>query len=256
MKTLIVVCLTILVSAIFTNVYALSVGNFAEPKMIEKGTIVLEDNLISVRGGYQGDFVFDRKLKDLEDAEITTNSGTIILNINKKIDIYTLLGASSGTFKEIYDSIEIEYETDMGFAWGIGAKAILFEYEDTIIGIDCKYFNTEPDLDKIKINGIGYDLPSAEVTKAQIEYDEFQIALGVAQKINMFISYGGIKYSRATGNLIATILGTDYESDTKNKDKIGLFVGCSILPLKNVGLNIEGRFLDETALMISGQIKF
>lgn len=257
MSKLFVLSLVVLLSSIFVDVYAAPVGNLAEPKMLEEGIFLSEDALVSVRAGYQGDFVFDRRLKDLDDAEISTNAGTVTLNLNKKIDIYGIFGATDGTFEETYGSTKVKYETDTAFSWGVGAKAILFERKDTVIGMDGKYFNAEPDLDKIISDGVTYNIPSADVTEAKVEYDEYQIALGVAQKINMFVPYAGVKYSRAKGKLVATISGTKYESDdAKNKDEVGLFIGCSILPLKNISLNVEGRFLDEEALMVSGQIRF
>ncbi len=249
--------LVVLLFTIFVNAYAAPVGNLAEPKMLEEGIFISEDGLVSVRAGYQGDFVFDRRLKDLDDAEINTNAGTVTLNINKKIDVYGIFGATDGTFEETYGSTKVKYETDTAFSWGVGAKAILFEHKDTVIGLDGKYFNAEPDLDKVTINGVSYDKASLGITDAKVEYDEYQIALGVAQKINMFVPYGGVKYSRAKGKATVTYSGTKYESDdAKNKDDIGLFIGCSILPLKNISLNVEGRFLDEEALMVSGQIRF
>jgi len=257
MSRLFVLSLVLLLSSIFVNVYAAPVGNLAEPKIFEEGTFMSEDGLVSLRAGYQGDFVFDRRLKDLDDAEINTNAGTLTLNINKKIDVYGIFGATDGTFEETYGSTKVKYETDTAFSWAVGAKAILFEHKDTIIGLDGRYFSAELDLDKIIVDGVTYDVPSGSVTEAKVEYDEYQIALGVAQKINMFVPYGGIKYSRAKGKLLATISGTKYESDdAKNKDEVGLFIGCSILPLKNISLNVEGRFVDEEALMVSGQIRF
>lgn len=257
MRKFFILNLVVLLSVIFVNVYAAPVGNLAEPKMLGKGIFIPEDGLVSLRAGYQGDFVFDRRLKDLDDAEINTNAGTVTLNINKKVDIYGIFGATDGTFEETYNSTKVKYGTDTAFSWGVGAKAILFEYKDTIVGLDGKYFNAEPDLDKVIIGGVTLDLPNADITEAKVEYDEYQIALGVAQKINMFVPYGGVKYSRAKGKLAVTYLGTKYESDdAKNKDEVGLFIGCSILPLKNVSLNLEGRFLDEEALMVSGQIRF
>lgn len=257
MSKLFILCLAVLLSSILSNAYATSVGNLAEPKMFEEGTFMPENEFVSLRAGYQGDFVFDRKLKDLDDTEINTNAGTLTLNINKKIDVYGIFGATDGTLEETYGSTKVKYETDTSFSWAVGAKAILLEHKDTIVGLDGRYFNAEPDLDKVIVDGVSYDIPSTSITEAKVEYNEFQIALGIAQNISMFIPYGGIKYSRAKGKAIATISGTKYESeDAKNKDNVGVFIGCSVLPLKNVSLNVEGRFVDEEALMVSGQIRF
>lgn len=42
----------------------------------------------------------------------------------------------------------------------------------------------------------------------------------------------------------------------KNKDKVGVFVGTTLVPVKGLELNIQGRFIDETAVMGSVTYKF
>lgn len=258
MKKLLFLCAVCLFCALIVSAQAAPVGNPADPKLLENGIIMQsEDANFSVRAGYQGDFVFDRKLKDLDDSEITSHSGIVALNLMKKVDVYGSLGASTGEFVETYGSTRVEYETETSWGWGVGAKAILFEKDNTTIGLDGRYFNAEPDLDKIIIDGVSYSVPSGSVTKASIEYDEYQIALGIAQKFDMFVPYGGVKYSKAKAKLLATISGTDYASeDADSEDEFGLFVGCSIVPMDSVSINVEGRFIDEEALTVSGQIRF
>jgi len=45
------------------------------------------------------------------------------------------------------------------------------------------------------------------------------------------------------------ILGVVYETAKLNSENVfGVFFGCDILPMDKLSLNIEGRFIDETAV--------
>ncbi|MCM8782523.1 MAG: hypothetical protein NC828_05690, partial [Candidatus Omnitrophica bacterium] len=64
------------------------------------------------------------------------------------------------------------------------------------------------------------------------------------------IPYAGIKYSdiNARLRLVTSEGGTFNPGEVESDHNVGIFAGCDILGTSSVLLNIEGRFIDETAL--------
>jgi opacity protein-like surface antigen len=235
-------------------VYASPVGNPARPLLAN------EEMPFSI--GADLDFVFNRELdasgEDLEIDQLNMYAARLSYTLEKRAEFYCLLGAANGVWKESYAGANLKYETETAFAWGIGATVYLYEFENGIqLGLDGSYRSSEPDVDSITLNGIRYSIPSGGVSDVNIEYGEWQVALGISKQIDKFVPYGGIKYSDVKTSLEATISGTTYSSDDVSSDMIfGIFLGCDYVVHDNISLGIEGRFIDETALNVRGIYRF
>ncbi|PIV11967.1 MAG: hypothetical protein COZ98_05450 [Candidatus Omnitrophica bacterium CG_4_8_14_3_um_filter_43_15] len=171
---------------------------------------------------------------------------------------YVLLGAANGEFSEKYSGVDLKYETETAFAWGLGATVLLKEFNNGIrIGIDGRYRQVEPDIDKLTLNSVSYSPGDVGISNLSAKYKEWQVALGISKEFGQFVPYGGIKYNDVEASMKATILGTTYKTDDINSDGVvGIFVGCDFLPTKNLSIGVEGRFIDETAFTVSANYRF
>ncbi len=133
---------------------------------------------------------------------------------------------------------------------------LLKEFNNGIrLGIDGRYRQVEPDIDKVILNNVDV---SSIITNVSAEYKEWQVALGISKELGQFVPYGGIKYNDVEASMEATsFLGiTDKTDDINSDGVVGIFVGCDFLPTKNLSIGVEGRFIDETAFTVSANYRF
>lgn len=229
--------------------YAAPVGNIASPA-VEKGKF-------GIKAGAEADFVFSRELDvEDEDVELEANFYTakISYTLLDRLDIYAILGSLSGAeVTEKYGSTTLKYGVDDAFVWGAGLTVLAYEWDNGFrVGIDGKYRSSEPGISSINLNGTDYSLVDSEGS-----FKEWQFALAVSKQFGKFIPYAGVKYSDMELSAKGTISGTVYQTDkVGGKNLTGLFVGASFLPKDNISINIEGRFIDETAMNVGLSYKF
>lgn len=224
----------------------------------------------SFRVGFYGDYVFNRHLEvdndaidnpDIEHAEIYTNAGYFAFNMYDRFDVFATLGATNlrletnaSAFRGTTNS-RFVLETETAFSWSIGARATIWECGCTSLGAEGQYFRTCPD---IRYVDVGYTSGNYPDGILDARYWEWQVGLGVAHRINMFVPYVAVKYSRGHLDLDTASLtsptATLYNSDTKKH--WGYAVGVSLVDCEKASLTVEGRFADEKALHVNGQIRF
>lgn len=283
MKKLFVTALAILASG---SAYALPVGNPSEASLLCDG-IFLEGGCcdpcnpcsswfesFSFRLGFYGDYVFNRHMEvrsdgpDIEDVEIHTNAAYFALNFCNRFDVFATAGATTFDLSTnnsafgILSGLRFDLESGSACAsWSVGGRATLWEIGCTTFGIEGQYFRANPDIKRITIS----DLISFYPDNAfHARYDEWQVGLGVSHRINIFVPYAAVKYSRARwdlgGNTFAFILGettfTETMRDLENKKSWGYAVGVSLIACEKAALTVEGRFADEKALYVNGQVRF
>ena len=234
--------------------YAAPVGNPAKQILVE--------GEYPFTVGAELDFVTEREL-DVSDEDVAVDSlnwysAKIAYSFEDKVELYCLLGAADGEFSEKYTGVDLLYEAETEFAWGFGATVFLYEYENGIrLGVDGKYRQVDPSVDKLTLNGVEYSIPSGSVTSIDVEYSEWQIALGISKEMDGFLPYGGIKLSDVEASMKATIGGTTYTTDDADSENIfGIFIGCDFVATDNFSIGVEGRFIDETAFSILGTLRF
>ena len=146
MKKLYLVRLAILYFFIYSIAIAAPVGNPAKP-ILEKG-----DTPFKV--GAELDFVTERDLdvseEDVTIEELNWYGGKISYVLADKVEPYVFLGAAGGEFTEKYTGVDLTYETENDFAWGVGATVLLYEFENGLrLGLDSKYRRVEQILIKL-----------------------------------------------------------------------------------------------------------
>jgi len=210
----------------------------------------------------------------IEDAEIDSNriflKGTLGLHPN--VDMFVKLGMASANWesmsKEPGDPDEkLEFEGDWNFAWGVGAKAKIFETSGGLrFMADAQYLSYKVDGD-FKLAGKDFDQaileefwlddPAATFSSdSEIEIKEWQVALYVNQTFGNFSPYAGVKYSDfeidlevdGSGQFFENPYSLKVEGDAEADDNFGIFLGMDIYIIPNqLSVNIEARFIDETA---------
>jgi len=258
----IIICFGFVLSV--TAAYAAPVGNIATPSTLKKGIIYKDEAAqFAVVAGSEVDLTWNQNLKRQDDdTEYYLYDGKIGVLIMDRIMPYAILGAAEAK-KQTFniDGTKIKWDTKYDFVWGVGGTAMLYETKlegmgnGTLrIGVDGKYRQSHLKVDKIAINGV--EQADTDVTQSKYELEQWQVALAVSYQIDQIIPYVGVKYSDATGEAVTTISGTKYKNDFENEDNVGIFVGGDILINDSFTANIEGRFIDETALSLGATLRF
>lgn len=259
-----IVVMFVLTSAV---VYAAPVGNIAKPAML-KSAMLSKDNpdaALGLIGEGEFDFTTDMKLKDSEgDDEYRFLGGKIDVVFIDRFILYGLLGSAYYEEEFTDEGSKVKIETKNELAWGIGGTAILYETKleqlgNSVLrfGVDGRYRSSELDVDKVIIDGTEYTIPSGSVTAMSVEYSDWQVAGAISLQWDRFIPYFGVKYSDIDGKASMTVSGTTYTDDSVKLDNnVGVFVGTDILVLDSMSINVEGRFISETALTLGCAIRF
>lgn len=256
----------ILVVASMASLEAAPVGNPAAPKIIAEGFAFSPSVSADLRLGYEGDFVSDGKMEQevessgrVDNFEQCTNSGTVTLNILNRLDLFGVFGSckfqGDWRFSDGSALYRIETETHYDFLWAAGARAILFEWGSTSLGMGARYSASNNTPIWLTTNGA-----SSSVSRSQLEWRQWQVNLGISYNIDLFTPYIGGKYSSEKAHLFdfPTPIAPDDSGSNhfENREPVGLYLGCSLSNGKYFMLNIEGRLIDEEAVTISGDFRF
>jgi len=259
-----VVCIVVLASTISS--YAMPVGNIGAPGTLKKGLIIKDEN--SKFGfilGAEVDLNSDRNMKhQAKDTEYFFYGGKAGVTIADKAFVYGLVGGAEADQKYKISSDQVEWDTKTDLAWGVGGTAVIYEkdvqYADNKailrVGIDGKYRSSDLGVDKVKVNDEIYNSTDARLTEKKYNCDEWQVALGVSYQFDTFSPYAGVKYSDASGSAKAMVSGQSYQYDFNPKSNFGIFAGLDVLAFDSLSVNLEGRFIDETAFSAGTTLRF
>ena len=255
----------ILILFSFIEVYSSPVGNPLASEIIEEGFFISPGSWINFRMGYEGNFTTDARLKNelnknkIDNFKIDYNSGSFTINLQNRIDLFALLGSTRIRSDWRFSNLDIHYrsemETDYKPIWAVGGRAVLFEWGNVALGAGGRFTKANPSINFVTINGA-----LKQLTKSKVKYQDWQADFAIAYKIDIFVPYLGAKYL----NAIAEVKKFDFyindnfsnEIYMKNKDRYGVFIGCTFSNGKYFSLTCEARFIDEEAGMISGEFRF
>ena len=213
------------------------------------------------------DFTFEREL------DASGNDESVIENFNwymtkvsypiqDKAEIYCVFGLAHGKLDEQKSGVDVEYTLEPASIWGLGARVPVYEFENGVrVGLDARYRQASPKVDKVKINGTKYKRDDPGTSDFEFEYHEWQVAAGLSKEFmtvhGQIVPYGGVKYSDTIVRSKSIVLSTTYETDDVNSDNVfGIFVGCEFYPMDDMSFMLEGRFLDETSLTAGMSYRF
>jgi major outer membrane protein len=235
----------------------------------------------SLRAGYYGDFVFNRRMEvddfngqdpDIRKMWIATNAAYLAFNLWDRIDIFSTLGQTKiyletpGTAFLLEDplwvNLPIRIATDTSFSWSLGARATLWQCGCFGLGAEVQYFRNRMHLNYFERESSA----PIYISDARALYREYQIGFGAAYKIaiaecsTFAIPYAAVKWSRAKlnmGDYLVIIDETIYQLHRiENHSTVGAAVGVTLLGCEQWSFTAEARFADEIALHINSQTRF
>ncbi len=265
MKKLLATGTAIIALAICSVANAAGIGDSIEPLGKEKGSISLINNTVLDRD-YEPTGTFTKVNLD----EMKETYAKITVGVSDDLNLYGILGKIN--FAELtadWTEASVDYITkfkmDSDFLWGMGINNV-YKVEDEsfidFIGTDLHWMGWETDIDEIDLNGT-----SATNIKGTCEYSEIQGAMYIGKHFDFsseisykpymgaLYNYSKIKISPAP---TYTAGGSNYTHvvSIDNADKFGVALGTNVEINKSFVFNIEGRFITETAMTISGTFKF
>jgi hypothetical protein len=272
--------------AAYSAVYALPVYNPDQPALLTHGVFTCGEGCWGIEAGFRGDYVFDRKLKfdkpgdnvadvhkDTCDYAISTNAGQLTLNLWDRLDVYGWAGAAASEFgaqARLHSStgfvgewLNVHGQTKEGFAWGVGARAILWQCGRTAVGVDGQYAHSHANFQCVSSNGIPIQVPTngADSSRFSLNNSEWQVSLGISHRICWFVPYIAVKYSNFQGKF----KGPDWigingvfsgNAKFKNRNYVGGVVGISLVDSGKMHVTAEGRFFDERALTVAADFRY
>lgn len=258
--------IVILILIIFAcKTLAAPIGNPLNPGIIADGFFISQASWLNFRLGYEGNFVSDSRMDKkvgsgkVDNFKQDVNSGTLTFNLQNRIDVFGVLGAarirSDYRFDNLGTQSRIELETNYRLYWAAGGKIILYQWGNTALSVGGRYSKTKPTLSFITQDGAPQDIGSTKIS-----YRDWQIDMGLAHQIDIFIPYLGAKYLNAKSIIrnSAIVLAENSQNfmRMKNDDKFGVYVGCTLSNSKYFLLTVEARFVDEEAISVMGELKF
>jgi len=242
--------------------------------------------------GLDQEFVFDKDGKKI-DSVVTDGTVTevwpIEIEIDKmyrtmakasyglldNLDVYVRLGTADPDYEEKAngtwtDSAGVapldkgtfaataKYKGDTAFAYGFGMKGTYDLKNDWLVGCDVQYLRHKNDY-KASATLVVYDDAGTNIGedieewKGEMTLYEWHVAPYIAKKLGNFVPYLGVRYSDARLN--AKDEGGD-KAKVKADDNVGVFVGTDYKLGDSWKLNLEGRFIDETAMSVGATYRF
>lgn len=243
------------------NLYAEPLSQPDAPSLLESGIWIPDTFFLNVRGAACVNYTVDQRLDPRGSLKQTSFSkaiissenvsGSLILNLKERFDLYGSMGGGSFTFQFVDNNLLYKGKSETGLFWNIGATLTLFECYDSVFGVDVNYQEQTADTLYVLINDVRDFSLNPEFC-----YKEFQINTGVSQKIGFFIPYGGVAYNQSRLKLDPFTMGSFNHIRLRSRNLVGIFFGVSLTQHELFFMNFEGRFINETTFSLSGQIRF
>lgn len=254
--------------------FAATAGNTSDPKTpYGPGLANMQaTGLGPFKVGFDADWIFGR---DLEKKDSITDAETegewylfrIGYTFAERIEPYVKIGMSHLKTSWDDNGTDLKVKGENAFAVGVGGKALVYEIPEyrLRLSLNGQYLYTEPDIDTAKV-GI---LADRYVTATEYRVKEWQIASIISIELPLnynrrdpaaiysLIPYLGLAYFDSETKAKFVYTGRTYNLDkAENDNKFLLITGCDINAPNNASLNIEGRWVGETAASGGLTLKF
>ncbi len=228
----------------------------------------------SLRLGFYGDYVFNRKLEEVSTgasvtrSKIYTNAAFFALNAWDAIELFGTLGTTQIdiTTETAVTPFTLEVGSETNFSWSLGGRVAFLKCGCFGVGGEFQYFFASP-----KVNYVRHDFISRPFYPENVsaKFQEWQFGIGATYRIDIACSqtallpYAGIRLSRAKldfDNACGEILsnGTFFFelSELENERLFGYAIGVTLLGCGKGTVTVEGRFSSETAVHFNAQFRF
>lgn len=212
---------------------ALYNGNPSLPMMPQKGLFIPDMSPVSVKLGYEIDWVYASPLKaqiphasdeHVHGFESLSQFSVLTVNFIDRVELFANMGALSFHWHQPGD---LSYHVDPSFAYGGGGRAILAYWGDLQLSGQAAYIRSSP---------------------AVAKFRQWQVGGGISYRFGWFFPYVGVDYINM--NLKTST------SELQMRDPFGIYLGMGLGWNRGWNLNFEARFINEDALSFSTDIKF
>lgn len=250
-----------------SSAYASPVLNPADPVINTEGVFYCcPEDWWALRVGFRGDYVFDRKLQDASHSydrySFYSNEGVLTVNFWKRLDLYGFVGATSQDYASKFFMVggiaELVGNFETETIWGVGLKALLYHWNwgcdcgTSFITADVNYETvSEAALTTLNYNGTPTDFVGGGVGSNR--YRETQVSLAWGHRIKKLIPYIAAKWSNAH---ISRPQDPEPFSGLENQQHWGWALGVSLVDVCRMTVTAEARFVDETAMTVTGSFRF
>lgn len=232
-----------------------------------------------IRLGFYGDYVYNRHLEtkgtvgdqggDIQDTKINTNAGLIVLDICDRFEAFATIGTTNFNIMTENNSwgvaagpvmSELFFSTEMSYSGGL--RATIWECDCFMIGGMAQYFYTNTSTDSYLEYAGGTQTYFNNNRSAN--YQEWQVAVGAAYMFMnsanfMFVPYANVEVSGVNWNLGQSFTANSQFvqlQSLQNKKIVGWSLGMSAVLCDLIGVTVEGRWANEKALHVNGQLSF
>lgn len=239
-------------------------GTIGDPRAVGQG---------KVRAGLETEFILDRDLdfdggsglaagQTFAGAELDGNhrSSTVVeYGLTDIVSVYAKLGAAdfgaeaesrTGSAK----TADLDFESNTGLGWGLGARAVKNLDNGIIVGATGGYFASGH---RAKVTDRNVNGTVSSTTYKDVSYGEWQIAAYVAKEIGQLTPYAGIRWSDASFEIEDPSNGSFVgRAEFKSDENLGFVLGTRMDVNERISIGIEGSLNDESAIAIAADWKF
>ena len=265
--------ITALILFVSSNCFAAPAGNTSDTRVpYGPGVSNLQaSGFGAIKLGIDADWIFERKLDGDSTVTEADLEGQIYLlrlgyTFADRFEPYVKLGVSHLKTGWVQNSIDLRARGENALTTGFGAKALLFEIPEHTIRftLDGQYIYSDSDIEEA---GVG--IPERTVSSTEFKITQWQITAVLSKEfilnsdssnpaaVYSLIPYVGLGYIDSENEVEFTYSGTEYSMGaTGNENKFMLITGCDLTSPENMSLNVEGRWIGETAASVGGTVKF
>ncbi len=253
--------------------FAQVAGNTSDPKIpYGPGIANLKESGIGpIKVGFDADWVFNKDLDGEGGVSSAESEGQKYLlrigyTIADRVEPYIKLGTSHLKASWTQNGLQAKTTAEDGFAFGVGGKALLYDIPEHRIrfSVDAQYLYTDPGIKKAHVDGANRTISASEFKVSEwhlagIVSMEFLINNKSDNPATPYsvIPYLGAAYADSKTDARFTSSDVNYDlGDANNKDKFVLLTGCDITAPENISINVEGRWIGETAASGGCTLKF
>ncbi len=252
----------VLMVGIMRMAEALYSGNPDEPDLIDNGLFLQPDSWFAFKVGYQGDYVFNRRLhagssikENVDEFQYRMNQGVLTINMMDRLEIFGSVGAMQAEIqvRPQDDGRMREFQTNGNTTWGAGGRLLMFTWGKVHLGATGSYQSANLPVRWDSLDGETFS------SSAKLYYREWQVAALISYRVEMLVPYIGAVYSTVKANMKHLNSNMEIKHNEflmRSRERIGIALGCSLTSSTIVDLNVEVRLFDEEAISLAGNIRF
>jgi hypothetical protein len=189
-----------------------------------------------------------------ENVDIELKSQAYMVGCPVKLGSNLGLTPKIGVWDSETGNDDIRTENSMGLVLGLDGKYRLVEVSPATLSLIGSYRFADSEIDKVNFYGVDFDMP----LKTDINLHSYELGIRSDFAIPQLKAtpYVAAVYSDSIGNASVDASFVDLKADLRAKDHFGMRCGIQGEPIKDLTLKLEGKFIDQEAIVASASYKF